>query len=147
MTDWNQEAEAIGSSDFWKPDTGQYKVKFLDNGTPTEYEGKPQMEFKVEVNGEGKLWTITKAKTVNSLWGQLVLVARYHGTLENKEITLFVKFDQANNKREYTIQEALPLIDEWNKQQEQKKNQPKEAAPQAGAAPSLLDEIFQKQKN
>ena len=34
MTDWNKEAEQLGSSNFWKPETGQYRVKFLDNGMP-----------------------------------------------------------------------------------------------------------------
>ena len=40
-----------------------------------------------------------------------------------KEITLLVKFDQKNNKREYTVQEALPLITEWN-QRHAKKEEP-----------------------
>ncbi len=136
MTDWNQEAENLGGS-FWKPNSGTHKVKFLDNGTDTIYTNPkgnetPQKEFKIETDGEEKIWTVTKAKTVNSLWGQIVLVGRYHGTLENKEITLLVKYDEANNKREYTIQEALPLMNQWEKKKE----------PEKGSAPSLLDEAF-----
>ena len=129
MTDWNKEAEQLGSSNFWKPETGQYKVKFLDDGTPSTYEDKnsgrvtEQLNFKVEVNDEEKLWTVTKARTVNSLYGQITLLGRYHGNLSSKEFTLFVKYDRPNNKREYTIQEALLLIEEWNKKQGQKKTE------------------------
>jgi hypothetical protein len=32
MTDWNKEAEQPGTSHFWKPEKGQYRVKFLDEG-------------------------------------------------------------------------------------------------------------------
>jgi hypothetical protein len=121
MTDWNKETEQLGSSNFWKPDTGSHKVLFLDNGRPSHYrdaQGRvtDQMTFKIQVAGEDKIWTVTKAKTVNSLFGQIVLIGKYHGNLEGKQITLLVKFDKANNKREYTVQEALPLMEEWNKQ-------------------------------
>lgn len=164
MTDWNKEAEQLGSSNFWKPETGQYKVKFLDDGTPSTYEDKnsgrvtEQLNFKVEVNGEEKLWTVTKARTVNSLYGQVTLLGRYHGSLSSKEITLLVKYDRPNNKREYTIQEALVLIEEWNKKQGQKKTEvsqeqklfqtPPEVKPETkkeepqGSPTTSLDEIY-----
>ena len=126
MTDWNKEAEQLGTSHFWKPETGQYRVKFLDEGKPSVYEDRKsgkiaeQINFRVEVDGQEKEWTVTKARTINSLYGQIALLGRYHGGLTDKTITLLVKFDRKNNKREYTVQEALPLIDEWNKQQEEK---------------------------
>ena len=124
MTDWNKEANALGTSNFWKPESGTYKVKFLDDGRPATYKDQKtgreteQVDFKVEMGGEEKVWTVTKARTVNSLYGQIALVGRHQGSLAEKEITLLVKYDQKNNKREYTVQEALPLIDEWNKRQE-----------------------------
>ena len=126
MTNWEKEAGDLGTSVFWKPETGVHKVKFLDDGTPKIYKDKntgeenEQTNFKALVNGEEKEWTVTKARTVNSLYGQIALIGRYHGSLVGKEITLLVKFDQKNNKREYTVQEALPLIDEWNKKQKLK---------------------------
>ena len=121
MTDWNEETEQLGSGNFWKPETGNHKVRFLDDGRPSHYrdpQGRvtDQINFKIKVNGEEKIWTVTKARTVNSLYGQIVLMGKFHGNLEGKEITLLVKFDHFNNKREYTVQEALPLIAEWSKQ-------------------------------
>jgi hypothetical protein len=120
MTDWNKEAEQIGSSNFWKPETGQYKLKFLNDGQPTTFEDKrsgritEQVDFAAEVEGQEKIWTVTRARKVNSLYGQLVLLGRRHGAISGKELTLFVKFDKSNNKREYTIQEALGLIENWD---------------------------------
>ena len=145
MTDWNKEAEQIGSSNFWKPETGQYKVKFLNDGQPTTFEDKrsgritEQVDFAVEVEGREKMWTVTKARTVNSLYGQIVLLGRHHGAVSEKEFTLFVKFDKPNNKREYTIQEALPLIETWNTRQGQG-NEGKEE-PQ-GSPETPLDKLF-----
>jgi hypothetical protein len=150
MTDWNKEAEQLGSSNFWKPQTGQYTVKFLDDGTPSTYEDKnsgrvtEQLNFKVEIDGEEKEWTVTKARTVNSLYGQIALLGRYHGSLVEKTITLLVKFDQQNNKREYTVQEALDLITEYNQQREPKK-QAKTKKEEPTGPPSVssrLDRIF-----
>jgi len=149
MTDWKKEAEQLGSSNFWKPQTGQYKVKFLDDGTPSTYEDKnsgrvtEQLNFKVEIDGEEKEWTVTKARTVNSLYGQIALLGRYHGSLVEKTITLLVKFDQQNNKREYTVQEALDLITEYNQQRKPKRgNEIKEEPRGSPSTNSKLDEIF-----
>jgi hypothetical protein len=142
MTDWNKETEQLGSSNFWKPDTGSHKVLFLDNGRPSQYrdaQGRvtDQVNFKIEVDEDEKIWTVTKAKTVNSLYGQIALLGRYHGSLEGKTITLLVKFDRPNNKREYTVKEALPLIEEWNtKSSKNKKESPD--------GDSVIDEIFGK---
>lgn len=130
MTDWNKETELLGSTNFWKPETGSHKVHFLDDGKETQYRDPhgrvtDQMNFKIRVDGEQKLWTMTRAKTVNSLFGQIALIGKYHIDLTGKDITLLVKFDQLNNKREYTVEEALPLIDEWNAQKKTGKSKNK----------------------
>jgi len=136
MTDWNGETENLGVSNFWKPDAGQHSVKFLNDGEPSSYEDPktgdktPQTLFKIEVDGEEKDWSVTKAKTVNSLHGQIALMGKYHGNLTNKTITLLVKFDQSTNKRDYTIQEAMPLMKEYNELQKKKGAEKK-----IGAAP------------
>ena len=148
MTDWNKETELLGSSNFWKPETGSHIVLFLDNGRPSQYrdaQGRvtDQVNFKIKVGGDEKVWTVTKARTVNSLFGQIALIGNYHGTMEGKEITLLVKFDQLNNKREYTVQEALPLIEGWNKQQEKNKTGRK-GSPQENST-SKIDEILKEQ--
>ena len=120
-------------------------MKFLDNGTSSKYEDKnsgritEQLNFKVEVEGKEKVWTVTKARTVNSLYGQIALLGSYHGNLAGNEFTLLVKYDRPNNKREYTVQEALPFIEEWNKQGQ--KTEIKEEEPQASPQTSL-DEIY-----
>lgn len=169
MTDWNKEAEELGTSNFWKPETGSYQIKFLNDGEPSQYIdpktkiATDQLNFRVEVRGEERDWTVTKAKTVNSLYGQIALLGRFHGTLVDKTVTLLVKFDKPNNKREYTIQEALPLMEEWNKQQEEKKMSPaqqekspkpeqagqdspteKKEEPQ-GSPTTTLDKIYEKE--
>ena len=123
-------------------------MQFLDNGNPTQYrdpQGRvtDQLNFKISVDGEQKLWTMTKAKTVNSLYGQIVLLGNYHGSLEGKEITLLVKFDRQNNKREYTVQEALPLIDEWNTEKKNGKAKNKDS----GDKSSSIDEVFSNRKD
>ena len=145
MTDWNKETEILGSTNFWKPETGSHEVQFLDNGNPSQYRDSQgrvtdQMNFKISVDGEQKLWTMTKAKTVNSLYGQIVLLGKYHGSLEGKQITLLVKYDRQNNKREYTVQEALTLIDEWNTQKKTGKSKNKNL----GDKSSTIDDVFSK---
>lgn len=150
MTDWNKEAEQLGSTNFWKPQTGQHRVKFLDDGTPATYEDKnsgritEQLNFRVEIEGEEKDWTVTKARTVNSLYGQIALLGRYHGSLVGKTITLLVKFDQQNNKREYTVQEALELITEYNQQKVPKKQIETKTEEPNGSPETTLDDIFKK---
>jgi len=150
MTDWNKEAELLGSTNFWKPQTGQYSVKFLNDGTPSTYEDKNsgkvtgQLNFKIEIEDELKEWTVTKARTVNSLYGQIALLGRYHGSLVGKTITLLVKFDQQNNKREYTVQEALNLITEYNEKKVSKKMSKTKAGESEGSTVTTLDTAFKR---
>ena len=149
MTDWNSEADALGTSNFWKPESGSHKVTFKDDGEPSTYtdpKGRvtDQMNFEIEVGGEEKTWTVTKAKTVNSLFGQISLIGQQHGSLEGKTITLLVKFDKQNNKREYTIEEALPLIDEWNRNHDSKNLETgTEETPHGDSSDSIIEQKFQ----
>ena len=150
MTDWNKEADLLGSTNFWKPQTGQYSVKFLNDGTPSTYEDKnsgkvtEQLNFKIEIKDELEEWTVTKARTVNSLYGQIALLGRYHGSLVGKTITLLVKFDQQNNKREYTVQEALNLITEYNEKKVSKKMSKTKAGESEGSTVTTLDTAFKR---
>jgi len=50
MTDWNKEAEQLGTTHFWKPETGQYRVKFLDEGKPSLYEDRKSGKIAEQIN-------------------------------------------------------------------------------------------------
>ena len=87
---------------------------------------------------------MTKARTVNSLYRQIALLGKYHGSLVGKTITLLVKFDQQNNKREYTVQEALELITEYNQQNVPKKQTEAKAEGPNGSPEMTLDTTFKR---
>jgi len=119
---WNTESNNLvsrGTSNYWKPESGQHKVKFLDEGQEHifEWEGEkiPKVLFKVRVNDKEIYWDVTKGKTPNSLYGQIVLIGSKLKTLQFQEIHLVVKGQGKDT--DYTILEALPLIQEWNKEE------------------------------
>ena len=97
----------------FKPEAGKYQIVILAEPEETEYvdsEGKktPQIKLGIEVNKEKKDWYMGVGKTFNSLYGQLMLIGKEKGTLTGEVITLLVK--RSNNKNEYTILEAVDLI-------------------------------------
>jgi hypothetical protein len=160
--DWNKEAEALGTSDFLKfTESGRFSVKFLSDGEPDQYEdpktGKitPQHVFDVEFDGKELKRSMGKGRTTGSEWGQLVLLGRYHGSLTGKTFTYIVKYNAAEKKGDYTIEEALPLIKKHEDEQgtskiEQPKpatppadpkDQPKEESPKGGSA---INKAFEK---
>lgn len=101
-------------SNYWKPKTGQFKVKSLTELEEAEpfirkssEEGKPDEEspqFKLQclIDGEEKTWTFGKGITPLSTYGQLVELATKHdNTLIDVEFSVVVKSD--GNKNDYTI--------------------------------------------
>ena len=114
--DWNKEVENMskGGSDFLKLSAGQHKVKFLDEGEDKElqWEDKTILKrnFRVSFNGEEHTWSVTKGTTLNSLYGQISLVARQKGGLIGAEVTVIVK--GSGKETSYTILEALQLQQE-----------------------------------
>jgi len=164
--DYGNRADTLGTSDFFKPETGNYILTFLGEGKPrmgTFNKGEPnertvaQLEFPVKVDNQEYTWTVTEAKAFNSLYGQIMLLGRFHGSLEGKAIHMTVQGD--GKKRVYMIQEATDLVkkaeDARKAKLEAQKSQPapepekpadppaeKKEAPAEGS--SAIDEIFAK---
>lgn len=106
-----------GSSDFWKPKPGQFKVKALSeieeaepfvkkvkNETTGEEreESTPQYRLRIAVGEEEKIWTFGKGKTPASTFGQLVeLAAKNNNQLSSVDFSVVVKSN--GNKNDYTI--------------------------------------------
>ena len=113
--DWNQEADRIGTSDWFKPKAGTQKIKFLDEGDDQEREYQDDGEtevrevcvFSVQVGGDELKWSVTKGTTDSSLWGQLVKVAQDRGGLEGETVTLIR--NGTGSDTQYTVQEAANL--------------------------------------
>jgi len=101
---------------FWKPKVGQHKIKSLseleetdpyvrkkvdDDGKQTE-EVHEQAKIKILVDGEEKVWTFGKGKTLASTYGQLTeLATKNNNKLTDTEFTVVVKSD--GTKNDYTI--------------------------------------------
>ena len=147
--DYTDRADTLGTSEFFKPKTGNYMVTFLGEGKPvtgTFNKGEPnertvsQLEFRIKIEGQDYTWTVTEAKAFNSLYGQIVLLGRYHGSLEGVAIHMTVQGD--GKKRVYMIQEATDLVAKAEEARKSKTKAPKEETPQEGD--SSIDNIFKK---
>jgi len=97
---------------YWKPKSGQFKVKALselESADPfiKKRDGQPdevheQAKISIAVNGEEKVWTFGKGATLASTYGQLVDLASKHAfQLKGVEFTVVVKND--GTKNDYTI--------------------------------------------
>ena len=110
--DWKKEKEDLMQGKWWKPSTGQHKIKFLSNGEEFEtiWEEKTlkKVRFDIEVAKEMYFWGVTKGITENSLYGQIVLLGENRGSLIDGEINLVVK--GSGKDTSYVILEALPLM-------------------------------------
>lgn len=96
------------SSEFWRPVAGQHKVKALnelEEAEPYREEGKedkPQAKIKLFINGEEKVWTMSKGKSPASTFGQLCRLAKQNNNiLKDIEFTVVVVND--GNRNSYTI--------------------------------------------
>jgi len=97
----------------FKPDSGTYQITIIEEPKETEYIDEkgnktPQIELIIDVNQERRNWYISKSKTFNGLFGQLMLIGKQKGKLTGEQITLLVK--RSKDKNDYTIQEAINLI-------------------------------------
>jgi hypothetical protein len=111
--DYQQELKRLQEGgNYWKPKSGQFKVKALSELEETEpfikkRDGQPdeihaQAKIKVSVNGEEKLWTFGKGATLASTYGQLIDLASKHANqLTGVDFSVVVKFD--GTKNDYTI--------------------------------------------
>ncbi|MBC8147327.1 MAG: hypothetical protein H8E98_05025 [Bacteroidetes bacterium] len=111
---WNEEHKKLESGNWWKPTQGKHNIVFLNEGKDfeNEFEGKilQKRRFEVEVGAKPFLWDVTKGSTLNSLYGQIVTIAKNNGKITGEKITLLVKGEGKNTS--YTILEALDLNQE-----------------------------------
>jgi len=111
--DYQEELKKIQEGgNYWKPKSGQFKVKALselEEAEPyikkrdgQEDEVHPQSKISILVDGEEKTWTFGKGKTPASTYGQLIELATKHANaLTNVEFSVVVKND--GTKNDYTI--------------------------------------------
>lgn len=112
--DYDEQAETL-AADWFNPDPGKHKVKFLDNGQMQTFEydedeePKPGAVFTVEVDGKEMKWSVNKAKSSTSLWGQLILYGKENGGLKGETITL-VRSGTGTDTN-YTVPEAAEITE------------------------------------
>lgn len=111
--DYQEELKKIQEGgNYWKPKSGQFKVKALGeleeaepyikkrDGQPDQV--NPQSKILISVDGEERTWTFGIGKTPASTYGQLVeLATKNSNTLKNVEFSVVVKNDGIKN--DYTI--------------------------------------------
>lgn len=123
--DINNELNAMANakSAWFDAKAGVHKVKVLKEPIEQDVEKKEFKNKKVEqitllikTRKEGEEpkelnWSVTKGKTLKSLWGKLCVFAKYcnNGNLSGKEFTLIVQGEGL--EKEYTISESLPFLE------------------------------------
>ena len=103
--------------EWWKPTEGMHKVTFLENlkeptkRTIRQPDGKEkeveQSDVLIEVDKKRYKWSITKAITKKSLWGQLMYFGKNVKDLTGQTCTIIVKGQ--GKQRDYTIFEVVQL--------------------------------------
>ena len=93
--DFDDEIENLDDGAEWfKPETGKTEITFLSNGEvqTRDYDDGEQevVVFEVEVDGEEMMWSVNKATTKTSLYGQIVQFASEEcgGDLNGQTMTL-----------------------------------------------------------
>lgn len=100
-----EEQEASISSEFWKPEAGQYRVKALGeivDAEPYEEQGKepqPRKMIQLLIDNKTVTWTMPEGKTPASSYGQLVRLASIRNNkLTNVEFTIVVVGSEKNKR-------------------------------------------------
>jgi hypothetical protein len=95
------------SSQFWKPKSGQYKVRALSELEPTkpfQKEGeadKPQVKIDLLIGEETFSWTMAIGVSPASAYGQLCKLGSDKGKLKDLDFMIVVTNDKKKNT--YTI--------------------------------------------
>jgi len=111
--DYQTEAEnLVEGSQWWNPPEGRSEVTFLNDGRETTSEMPDgdvvdQVVFEIDVDGEERLWSVTKAQSKVSLYGQLVQVGAAYEGLEGETIHLIRQGEGSDTT--YTVEEAADL--------------------------------------
>lgn len=118
MIDYKTEVERLDKfvpgekSQFWKPKAGQYRVKalseleetapFVPKGEHKPEDEKPQAKIDLLIGEDRVTWTIGKAVSPASAYGQLCKLATSYGNkLNGVEFMIVVTNDKKKNT--YTI--------------------------------------------
>ena len=119
--DYEKESKEVmeaANTTWWRPPVGTHTIKILSEPEESSYtnpsgETTPQINMDIEVNGNQMKWSVTKAATAKSLYGQLMLLGKKNGN-KLKDLTFDLKvakdglLPSGNIKRSYTI----PLVQE-----------------------------------
>lgn len=126
MTDYNKlfedikESEKNATGDWLRLTPGRHTLTFKSElGDPFRNDVLSdakrevfQVNVDVEENGKTYRWSITKGKTQNSLYGQVVEFAKLSGGLKDKTINLLVTGE--GKDRRYMINELIDLKQKGN---------------------------------
>lgn len=122
--DYEKEAnEDSASNEYLKIGVGIHKITFLSELSPLvekEIKGDKvqQTEALVEYDKMRKKWNLNKAKTLKSLYRQVLLYAKHHKSLVGKTIQVLVKESTDKNgdtKKEYSVIEVAELLQQQAK--------------------------------
>jgi hypothetical protein len=106
---WNEEADNLHG--WFTPPQGTTEVVFMDDGVfeTRDYEGEERevAVFAVEVDGARQKWSVTKASSPSSLFGQLARFAKAQDGLAGESVTLIR--NGKGTDTQYTVQEAADL--------------------------------------
>lgn len=117
MIDYNVEVEKLDAfvpgeqSQFWKPKAGQYRVRalteledthpFVPKGDHKPEDEKPQVKIDLLIGEERFAWTMGKARSPASAYGQLCKLGKDKGKLKDVDFMIVVTNDKKKNT--YTI--------------------------------------------
>lgn len=115
---WSNELKNLSDGEmmnFWKPEEGSHTVKFLNDGEERQVEiedkGKTKIlnkvNFKVVVNEENYVFSVSKGSSHQSLYGQIAEIGAEKGSLVGVTLTVLVKGNGMS--RSYVILEAVGL--------------------------------------
>ena len=104
-----EEIKKYETTTWFKPEKGTYHVEILGEGEHVQKkfgdEEVTQWNLPIMINNAKFMWSITKGKSLASVYGQIVsLAVKNQNKAEGTKFTLIVKFD--GKKNDYTIPEA-----------------------------------------
>lgn len=106
-----EELKKFETTNWFKPEIGTYHIKIVGDGEflqkkfREDEEEVTQWNLPIEIKGVKMTWSITKGKTISSIYGQIMsLCARNNNSAVDVEFDLIVKSD--GKKRDYTIPQA-----------------------------------------
>lgn len=117
MVDYNEEVKRLDAfvpgeqSQFWKPKAGQYRVRalteledakpFVPKGDHKPEDEKPQAKIDLLIDEQRVTWTMGKAVSPASAYGQLCKLGSEKGHLKDIDFMIVVTNDKKKNT--YTI--------------------------------------------